>query len=142
MQISDLVICQFTSASTKGDVYVCPGFTPDFVWGLFNVAAAQTPDFQLWCNPATVSLWPAAILKLTGSTGVTSVDADAGDFFTAYAGGDLMDGTETANTDPKHVDQTGALIASGKYTPAGVFIADEHQVNSGVNFILCFRNAR
>jgi hypothetical protein len=132
-------ICQFTSASSKGDVYVCPGFVPDFVIGIFNMVSGQTPDIQMWANPATLTLWPAAVLLITGSTGATSVDADAGDFFTAYAGGDIMDGTETAATDGKHVDHEGVLIPSGHYTPAGVFISDEHQTNSGVNFLLCFR---
>lgn len=136
-----LKIAQFTSSATKGDVYVCLGFVPDYVKVLLNVTGTNS-DVLEWFNPATITLFPASVLSTGGDDGVRIKDTDAADIITAYAGGDKIVGADNeATDDPKYVDHTGALIADGKYTPAGIWIADEYQTNSGINIVLAFKNS-
>lgn len=137
-----LKVAQFTTASSKGQVYLSLGFVPDFVMALLNITGTN-PNMFYWCNPATITSFPAQLITMLGSSGVFTIDTDAVDIVTAYAGGEREGqdfSGETANSATKHVDHTGALIGSGLYTPAGIYITDEYQTNSGINIVVAFRN--
>lgn len=132
-------ICQFTSAATKGDVYVSVGFKPDFIIAFLDITGTN-PNQIYWGNPANITLWPAQVIKNTGSSGILTIDADAGDFFTAYDGGEIVPSTNAATLDGKHVDSEGALLTAGQYSRQGVLVVDDFQTNSGINILLCFAN--
>ena len=130
MEISDLSIAQFTTASSKGDVYVQFGFVPDFA--IAFIGHDQTnPNIYFWANVVALDQWTVEkVLLLTGSSGIVTVVTTGDATIAAYAGGDIIslrdtDGlrllngattgeyfNETTASSPKHVDQHGLCISS------------------------------
>lgn len=136
--MSQMKVGQFTSASTKGDVYLGLGFIPDFAIVLNDVGTAPTVDIFL--GTVAASLMGAKHIHIAAN-GTITLEGDAADTIVAYAGGDKMSETvaQVATDDPKYVDPSGALYGLGKYTAAGLWISDEYQVNSGKNIVIAFQ---
>lgn len=131
MLVSDIAIAQFTSkTSSAGDVFVQLGFVPSFAIVVVNHGGTN-PNVYLWANHDDLSQWADELaLLVTGSSGVITRVATAGQSIDQYAGGDIItldeadglrrkNGTttaeyfnETTDSDPKHVDQSGVAISS------------------------------
>lgn len=145
MQLSDMSLAQFPSKATSaGVVNVMLGFVPDFAI-LISAIGATSPDIFIWANNDIVSAWAVALaLKLTGTTGVVTRDTTG---IAAYAGGDRVTTTETADTDGKHVDQDGDFItvpagSQGVLTSPGLAIPADAQTAGDANLLIAFRANR
>jgi hypothetical protein len=142
----NITIAQFISrASASGDVNVMLGFIPDFAIFLSGIDKTNV-DIYLWANNDKFSQWGTERhVKLTGSTGVTTVVTTADQVVDSFAGGTTVSTAETINSDPKHVDEQGnALSAASSTTPVitkqGMRIPSEAQQVEAKCMLLAFRN--
>ena len=132
-------IVEFVSHSTAGVVDVSLGFKPSFCILISNHAAA-TFDTYLWVNNARFSNWAAALsLKINGDASAVTTERDTSGIV-AYDGGDSI---TTALAGQENIGRDGVAF-DGSSTPVitteGVTIPADHQVNSGRNVLIAFRD--
>ncbi len=142
MNISDIAITEFPSASTAGVVNVMLGFRPDFAIFISNHGGTN-PDVYLWADNSVMSGWAAALaLIITGASGIITRQTSGP---TVFAGGTVVSTAETANSDPKHVDADGAPVAAAAVpfiTQAGLAIPAALQTSAGRNLLIALRRNR
>lgn len=134
-----IAIAQFVSkSSSAGVVNVQFGFVPDFVIGIFDIDGTN-PNIRIWANATEfAAAWTAALsLLITGSTGVITRDTSG---IAVFNGATQITSAETADSDPKHVDEYGTVHSGdGTYTKPGIAIPADHQTASGKNLVIAFR---
>ena len=169
---SDIAFAQFTSkSSSAGVVNVMLGFVPDFAI-LFVDIDGTNPLIYFWANSATLSLWSTALSILdTGSSGILTRDttgitvyAGGDDYPDGASQNDnpkYVDWQGNIETIVQVTDGLGNTVGQGDAsigptdpssgplpmkqltkTLPGLAIPADHQVASGKNVLICFRNNR